>query len=94
MQSSEVVHKIPVMGDEGMDIHYQGGPNAAREAQERGALPIPSDPEIAPSIKEIVRHETAATMADKAAEVKAQRSLLGWARGRTGGGRRGQEGRE
>ena len=35
----------------------------------KSSLPIPSDPDVAPSIPEIVRHETAATMADHVVEV-------------------------
>ena len=39
------------------------------KAEAKSSLPIPSDPDVAPSIPEIVRHETAATMADQVVEV-------------------------
>jgi len=37
------------------------------------SLPIPADPEIAPRVEDIVRHERAAQMADDALQVKEKR---------------------
>mmetsp|Transcript_21073 Transcript_21073/g.54040 ORF Transcript_21073/g.54040 Transcript_21073/m.54040 type:complete len:88 (-) Transcript_21073:182-445(-) len=39
-------------------------------------MPIPADPELAPRVSELVRHETAAQMADNAMQVKEK--LLQW----------------